>query len=169
MDRLEIKRVNRLQTMLINEWKDLDFNDRPIRLEWNIMHMYSCTQIAKMVAMKRGLDVELAAIIATLHDLAVVEGRFREDHDRLAGSYVVGAIERYNEQHRGDLAPITEEETEIILNAIITHSAKETMTELPYVELIKDVDSLDRYLYGLETEGAYATRTHRLLDEMKIH
>ncbi len=32
--------------------------------EWNIMHMYSSAQLAKLLAIKRGIDPELVALTA---------------------------------------------------------------------------------------------------------
>lgn len=38
----------------------------------------------------------------------------------------------------------------------------------PYVELLKDVDSLDRYLHGIITDGSYATRCQKVFQELAI-
>jgi uncharacterized protein len=49
------------------------------------------------------------------------------------------------------------------VNAIIQHSDKETNLGDSFVELLKDVDSLDRYLHGIKSEGAYLERINRVL------
>jgi hypothetical protein len=32
--------------------------------------------------------------------------------------------------------------------------------------MLKDIDSLDRYLYGIETDGAYEERVDKMLKEL---
>lgn len=45
---------------------------------------------------------------------------------------------------------------------------KETYTNDSFVELLKDVDSFDRYLHGVKTEGAYLERCNRVMKELGI-
>ena len=45
---------------------------------------------------------------------------------------------------------------------------KDNISDDPYTELLKDVDSLDRYLHGVSTEGSYATRCLNVLKELSI-
>lgn len=151
MDDLQIRRANRLMLMLFGEWKSHTNEDRPLKIEWNIMHMFTSSQIAKLYALKKGLDPEICAMTAVLHDIAVVEGKFRKNHDGLAAEYVKGAIKRYNDGGRYKLDPITDEETEIILSAVTVHGYKSDYSDNPYAEMIKDVDSLDAYLHGIDT------------------
>jgi uncharacterized protein len=66
------ERVSYLQAMLFNEWRYLSNDDRDLPIEWNIMHMYSSAQLAKLLAMKRQIDPEVASLAATLHDISVV-------------------------------------------------------------------------------------------------
>ena len=35
-------------------------------------------------------------------------------------------------------------------------------------ELLKDVDSLDRFLYGIEKKGAYRKRCRKVLEEIDL-
>lgn len=158
MDKLNVKRSNKMLGMLFDEWKHHTNEGRPLSIKWNIMHMYSSSQLAKLHAIKNGLDIELCSLIAILHDIAVVEGKFRKDHDSLAGSYVSKAIERYNKRYLQKGLGINAEEELLIIEAISTHSDKENFTELVYSEMLKDIDSLDRYLYGIETNNGYQKR-----------
>ena len=168
MERLETKRANRLMLMLFDEWKHHDNEGRPLKVEWNIMHMFTSSQIAKMYALKKGLDPEICAMTAVLHDIAVVEGKFRENHDELATGYVKGAVQRYNEGGRYNRGEITAEELELILSAVTVHGHKDEVSENPYAEMIKDVDSLDAYLHGLNTEKSRETRVRAFLEEVGI-
>lgn len=165
MERLNVKRANRLMAMLFNEWKVLDNDGRPQKIEWNIMHMYSSAQLATLYAKKNNLDIELCALIAILHDIAVVDGKIKEDHDKLAEEYVVETIRRYNDEIRGHLDPITQNESQIIIEAVTVHSDKETYTDNIYAEMLKNIDSFDRYLHGIRTEGAHEERTIKMLEE----
>ncbi len=168
MDKLNVKRSSRLLVMLYNEWRKHENIERPLKIEWNVMHMFSSSQLAKLYALKYEIDFELCSIIAILHDIAVVEGKFKSDHDSLAQKYVLGAINRYNNEYRKKLDPITDEEIEIILSAISVHSDKEIFSNNRYVEMLKNVDSVDRYLYGIKTEEAYSTRTESFLKDLNI-
>ncbi|HPJ22077.1 MAG TPA: HD domain-containing protein [Clostridia bacterium] len=168
MKDLEIRRANRMMLMLFGEWKGHGNEGRPLKIEWNIMHMFTSSQIAKLYALKKGLDPELCALTAVLHDIAVVEGKFRENHDGLATEYVKGAIQRYNEGGRYNLDPITEEETETILSAVTVHGYKSVYSKNPYAEMIKDVDSIDAYLHGLDTQKDRHIRVSGFLEEIGI-
>lgn len=168
MEKLDIKRANRLMLMLFAEWKPHDNEGRPLKIEWNIMHMFTSAQLAKLYALKKGLDPDLCAMAAVLHDIAVVEGKFRENHDGLATEYVKGAIERYNDGGRYNREPITDEEQELILSAVTVHGYKDEVSDNPYAEMIKDVDSLDAYLHGLNTEKSRHTRVRGFLEEIGI-
>ena len=67
------ERVCTLQAMLFDEWRKLNNDCRDLPIEWNVMHMYTSAQLAKLLASKRSIDPEKAALVATLHDIAVVE------------------------------------------------------------------------------------------------
>jgi len=168
MNKLYVKRASRLLVMLYNEWKIHENIDRPLKIEWNVMHMFSSSQLAKLYALKNNLKPELCAIIAILHDIAVVEGKFRENHDKLAGEFVLGAISRYNNSYRRKLEPISSEEIQIIVKAITVHGFKEVYTDEPYVEMLKNVDSLDAYLYGVKSENARGDRVEKMLEDYGI-
>jgi len=168
MEKLQINRANRLMLMLFAEWKNHDNEGRPLKIEWNIMHMFTSSQLAKLYALKKGLDPEICAMTAVLHDIAVVEGKFRENHDGLAVEYVKGAIKRYNDVGRYNREPITEKEQEVILSAVTVHGYKDDVSDNPYAEMIKDVDSLDAYLHGIRTENSRHTRVSAFFEELGI-
>lgn len=168
MEELNAKRAKRLMLMLYNEWKDFDNEGRKIRMEWSIMHMFTSSHLAKLYALRFSLDPDLCSMIAILHDIATIEGKITDDHDKLATGYVLGAIQRYNEDGRYKLDPITPAETEIILGAITVHSDKETYTEEPYAEMLKNVDSLEKYLHNVGAGEEQQKRSLLLLKEFGI-
>lgn len=168
MEELNVKRAKRLMVMLYNEWKDLDNEGRKIKMEWSIMHMFTSSHLAKLYALRFNLDPDLCSMIATLHDIATIEGRITQDHDKLATAYVLGAIQRYNDGGRYKLDPITPGETEIILGAINVHSDKDTYTDEPYVEMLKNVDSLEKYMHNVGADEEQQKRSRMLLKEFGI-
>jgi uncharacterized protein len=71
--KFQVKRLNRILGMLLHEMKDLPDDGRDFPIRWNIMHMYSTSQLAKLLAMHRGIEPELAGIAAALHDIGIVK------------------------------------------------------------------------------------------------
>ncbi|WP_427340741.1 HD domain-containing protein [Caloranaerobacter sp. DY30410] len=119
--------------MLLLEMKDLSDEDRDLPIRWNIMYMYTSSQIAKILALKRGINPEIAGIAAALHDINIVKTKEHKNHAKAAGRYVY-----------------------------------EIISDNPFVEILKDVDSLDRYLHGVKTEGLYCKRCIKILKEIGI-
>lgn len=169
-EKINVIRLNRIVSILLYEIKDLSDEDRDLPIRWNIMHMYSSSQLAKLLALKRGIDIELAGIALALHDIGAVMTKKRKNHAEIAEPYVREVIDKYNSRitDGGTLTEIKEEEIEHIAKAIINHSNKEEHTDDPLVELVKDVDVLDRYLHGIKTEGAYLKRCTNVLKELGI-
>lgn len=65
---MDVRRVNRIVSMLLEEMRDLTDEGRDLPIRWNVMHMFSSSQLAKVLALRRGIDAELASIAAALHD-----------------------------------------------------------------------------------------------------
>lgn len=168
MSQLDVERVNRIISMLFEEMKLLSDDERDLPIVWNVMHMYSSSQLAKLIALRRGMDVELAAIAGGIHDIAVIVTKKTNGHAKKSEIYVRELINKYNNKWREDLEIVTKEEENLLVNAIINHSDKETYSEDKFIELLKDVDSLDRYLHGVKTEGEYLIRCNRVLKELGI-
>ena len=106
---------------------------------WELKHSSTCLQIGRILALKRGLDIELAEIICVLHDIAVIETGMYQDHAR-KGAKIARELLRKT-------GGFTEAEITIICDAIAHHSEKDQHTEEPYRELIKDADVYDCSLY----------------------
>ncbi len=125
------------------------------------IHLYGVSQTASMLAMKRGLNVELGAIVGIFHDYYVYLTGVKEFHDQ-SGAEAVRPIIR-------DMGIFTEDEQRIILIAIFHHSDKKTIHS-EYDELIKDADVLQHYLYntGFKVKVKSMTRLKKILDELSI-
>ena len=163
---LSIKRLNRMLSMLLSDWKDLSDEGRDFPIRWNIMHMYSSSQLAKLLAIRRGLNPELAGMAAALHDIGVVATGRDEGHAQAAEKYVDDFIEAYHAKAGVKLTPITGQERDQIVKAVAHHSQKEIDSGDPFVELLKDVDSLDRYLHGIKMEAAHLERFNKVIGEL---
>jgi uncharacterized protein len=167
-ERLEVKRLNRILKMLLADMKDLTDEGRDFPIRWHIMHMYSSSQLAKILAIHRGIEPELAGIAAALHDIGAVMTKKHEGHAVAAEKYVFEFLKKYNDGSRAKLPIITQEEMDKIAKAILKHSEKETDSHDPFIELLKDVDSLDRYFHGVKTEGAHLDRCKRVMRELRL-
>ena len=103
------------------------------------VHLYGVSQTCALLALKRGLDVQLCAVAGMLHDSATYVTGDPTDHDRL------GALEA--ERLLGELGSFTEREIAIICQAISRHRAKGRVDD-PFDELLKDADVLAHTLYN---------------------
>ena len=167
-ERLSVRRLNRILTMLLLEMKDLTDEGRDLPIRWSLMHMYSSSQLAKLLAIHRGIDPELAGIAAALHDIGVVMTKKHRGHAEAASPYIYDFVKRYNRESGTKLTKVTEEEMEAVVKAVVQHSEKELNSNDPFVELLRDVDSLDAYLHGVEIEWGRLERCKKVMKELGI-
>ena len=168
---LPIWRLNRVLAILQTRIEGLSKEKkRETPIVWGAAHMYSTTQLAKIVALQRGLNAELAGLVCAFHDVYTLHTNKYEDHGPKAKEYIHEIVGEYNEQWSDKLGEISEAEVNLIYQAVKGHSDKSVVTELPYAELLKDVDSLDSFLYGFEPleDSAREERTRRMLNEFNI-
>lgn len=133
MDRLELIRckVDAIISKLANE------EDR----KFAYIHSYGVSQIAILLAGIRGLSSELAGISAMLHDIAI---------------YAQNCPHAVHAQKSAELSKellletqaFSEEEINVICNAISLHSNKLIRNDSRFAELLKDSDVLQHYLYN---------------------
>jgi uncharacterized protein len=160
------ERVCYLQALLFNEWKNLKSENRDLPIEWNIMHMYTSAQLAKLLAIKRKIDPEKASLVATLHDIAIVRSGKCERHGERAEPYIRDTIKNYNESIESEFM-ISKEEEDTFIEAISVHSNKNDFSKNELAELLKDVDCVDRYLNAVETNGVALERCQKALKELE--
>lgn len=118
---------------------DVPDSKREDSLLFEIKHAAGCTQIARILAQKRGLDVEIADVAATLHDISVVVSGIYKDHAQRGGPIA--------EEILRQVGGFTPAEIQTITLAVVHHSEKDVYSTDPYIELVKDVDVLDCSLY----------------------
>ena len=109
-------------------------------------HLYSVSKFAALLALKRGLNPEIAQASGMLHDIYQVTDGTTEQHGA-RGAIVAGEILR-------EVGLYSDEEIEIITTAIHWHSKKRKFHG-PYDELLKDADVLDHYFYNTDFPVKY--------------
>ncbi len=167
---LPVWRLNQVLTIIQERFHKLSDEGRRAPLVWSAMHMYSTTQLAKLVALKRGLNPEFAALVCAFHDIYTLHTGEYENHGQKADTYIREIVEEYNERCGNQLSTISEEEMEKIIEAVKGHSNKKAIVDDPYAELLKDVDSLDAYLHGFEAqeESGRLARRNKVAAELGI-
>jgi len=130
---------NRLELLRLDIDK-LIMSKQPGSSRYFIMHLYGVSRFCSLLALRRNLDVDLAATCGILHDI------YQITHGTIEKHAVKGAIEA--EKILRAIGLYSDEEIFIITEAISTHSKKRIVHESPYAELLKDADVLDHCLYN---------------------
>ena len=107
--------------------------------EYLLIHSNGCSQLAKILAIKRGVDVELSAIIGLLHDIGKVFTGKKENH---ANDGFIPSKELLEK-----VGGFSNDEIDLISNAIKNHSDKDKVGNWAD-EIAKDVDVIDCNLLG---------------------
>ena len=123
--------------MILNS--NLSDEERESSKVWELKHSSGCVQVGRILAERRGLNKEFAELICTLHDIYVVVTGKYSDHAHLGAPLA--------EQILRETKKFTHEEIKIITEAVFHHSDKHVYSKNPYVELAKDADTLDCFLY----------------------
>ncbi len=134
-----------------------------VSLQWTYMHLFSCSQLIKVYALEKGLSMELAAMTAALHDYGLLCTGIKQNHAETGADRLDDFLDTYNSLYGEKRGLVTPDERGIIRYAVRHHSEKEIVSDEPYLELLKDIDSLDRYLHGVPTGGVYLERVQRYI------
>ncbi|MDR2736671.1 MAG: HD domain-containing protein [Gracilibacteraceae bacterium] len=129
---------NRLES-LRNEIDKLIDKNQPKESRYFVSHLYGVSQFCVLLAVRRGLNTELAAACGMLHDIYQITAGEREKHAKKGAEQagrILKKIEAYSDQ-----------EIAIITAAISRHSKKHIVHE-PYDEVLKDADVLEHCLYN---------------------
>ena len=128
--------------------------------KYAIIHLYGVSQYASMLALQRGLDVELSAIAGMLHDIAQYQENIYQGHAERSGILAKELL-----MNTGMFQP---DEITIIVQAIHHHSDK-TNRHGPYDELLKDADVLQHYFYhpNQQISASEQYRLYYLLEAIK--
>lgn len=152
-----IKTLQRIYNLLDELDKENTTRDYPII--WEKVHATSCAQIGRMLAEKRNLDPEPAALACALHDIGRWISGQQTDH-ALKGEE---PVRRFLREWEGE-----ESIRELIVKAVINHSKKEEIGGW-LEELVKDADILDCYWHGDSiTKSFHILRLEKVLSELGI-
>ena len=100
-------------------------------------HLYGVSLAATILAKKRGMDPEIAAMAGMLHDLHAYKTGSYDDHAHKGADLARDIL--------GKLNLTSDEETETICSAIYHHDDKYA-TDSPMDELMKDADVIHHTL-----------------------
>ena len=133
--------------------------ERDYPIIWEKAHATSCAQIGRMLAEKRGVNLEQAALACALHDIGRwISGRQFEhapNGEVPARSFLA--------EKKG-----TEEIKDQIIQAIINHSKKDVVGT-PLEEIVKDADILDCHWHGEDImKPFHMTRLKKALGDLGI-
>jgi uncharacterized protein len=169
-DRFPAWRLNLILAIIQKKVENTAVEQRELPLVWSLMHMYSTMQLAKLLALRRGINPELASLTCAFHDIHTLLTGSTRNHGVNAAKHIQEIVTEYNQNSRGELPEITEEEADRIINAIAVHSDKKTVADDPLAELLKDVDSLDSYLHGMipGKQTGRIPRGNKVLKEFNI-
>ncbi|MBU5439166.1 HD domain-containing protein [Tissierella sp. MSJ-40] len=154
MNRLEI--VRHIVDKILMDQSDLE------ERRCGYVHLYGVSDICSLLALKRGLDVELCAIAGMLHDIWSYKTGCSVDHAKL------GSIEA--RKILNEINCFSEEEIDIICNSIFSHSNKQDIDNA-YSEILKDADVLQHYLYNtnLDINENEKDRLNMLFKELELN
>ncbi len=137
-----MNRLLKLENLLLDviNMQEGKIEDRDETLNWERIHMASSARLAWEMALERkNADPEIAACAAAVHDFGrILTGR-QKGHAE-AGYESVRVFLK-------ESGLFTEEETEIIAQAVKNHSSK-TKFGTAVEEIVKDADVVDCYQYG---------------------
>ncbi len=138
-----MNRIFTLQTQLLAAIDSYADGERDYPLSWERLHLASCAKIGQLLAVKRGVNPELAAIACSLHDFGrIVTGR---QANHAENGYE--PVKRFLTECGGFSA----EEIECLALAAKNHSSKQAVGT-PLEEIVKDADVLDCHQYGQSLE-----------------
>ncbi|MBP5224981.1 MAG: HD domain-containing protein [Lachnospiraceae bacterium] len=123
-----------------------------------IAHSFGVSLAAVLLAKKRGLDPECAAIAGLLHDLYAYQVQDYEDHARRGAAFAKKILE--------DLQVTSDTETVLICEAIASHDDLDK-EDASFSELLKDADFIQNKLTNPNTVIApeHQARHERLKKE----
>lgn len=138
----------------------------PFEKRCSFIHLYGVSMCCTMIAAKRGVNIELAAMAGMLHDFYLYynandPNRVFNDHGRL------GAI--FAREVLNNLQLTTQEETDMICSGIANHSDK-LKIDNDFDEVIKDADMLQKCLYDIDftPHETYKERYPKLIEEFGL-
>ena len=101
------------------------------------VHLYGVANFAALLAVRRGLNEELAYIAGLMHDISLLNSNDYENHCKNSAQMAKDILM--------DTKLFSEDEITIITNAILFHTDFEVYTDLLYNEILKDADIIQPF------------------------
>lgn len=136
-----LNRVERIEALVVNHILNskLDNEKRESSIQWELKHSSGVIQLAKMLAQKRGVNGELAVVAAALHDIYVILNGSYEEHAKKSSEIAKQILIESKQFSNNEITKICK--------AVAEHSNKQKYSDNKLIELIKDADCLDCFLY----------------------
>jgi len=138
--------IVRREMLKLIEDLDAPGMSRDETIQWEKIHMISSACIGYELAVRRGVDPEIASTACTLHDIGRVYTGKQQDHARAGYKHALDFLTELNRKYTG---LFTSGEIAEIAEAVSEHSNKD-VTGTPLCEIVKDADVLDLHYYGIE-------------------
>jgi HD superfamily phosphodiesterase len=152
--------ANRLE-QLRNEVDRLIMIHQPNNVRYFVNHLYGVSEYCALLALRRGLDPEIAATSGMLHDIYQVTRGTTEEHAVKGAKVAEKILKSMKAYNNAEIAVIT--------TAISRHSKKRKFHE-PYDELLKDADVMSHCFYntGFQLIDKDVDRYEKLLVELGV-
>ena len=142
---LDDDRVSKCERLVVDLLFESSLKDaeRESSICWELKHQASVRQFASMLALKRKLNVDICVVGAVFHDIySLVSGKYACHAQKSA---------EMTEIFIKEIGGFSVDELNKIYQMIHNHSDKHIFTDNPYIEIGKDIDVIDCFLY----EGAF--------------
>lgn len=147
--------MSRLQQLRLTINEILNTHERP----WGYVHSYGVSATCVLLAKKRGLDTEMAAVCGMLHDIATYMTGDHVDHAPR------GAVEA--ERILKEIGCFSPEEIELVRDAIHRHADKDAV-DGEMAECLKDADVLQHHLCNPGAPPTFPKRLAPVLAELDL-
>ena len=164
-----LSRSERIERIVLEEILNSKVPDsnRENSIAWELKHSSGVIQFARVLALKRELDLEKAVVGAALHDISAIRSGKYAEH-AVKGAEIARTILLKE--------GFSETECNEICDAIASHSDKLTVSKNALSELIKDADLFDCLLYDKniyyekpkDVQEAIKNRFRRICKELGI-
>lgn len=151
-------RLKNLRAFIANE---LNIMKDPDKRDSALLHLNGVSLAATLLAEKRGLDSELAAMAGLLHDMAAYRSGSYDDHAHRGADYAKEVLNAMGET--------TEEEIDQICSMIYHHDDKQVI-DSPLDEVLKDADVIHHCFNDLSkpVKDKEKARFNALIEELGL-
>ena len=151
-------RLKNLRAFIANELRNMEDMDKR---DSALLHLNGVSLAATLLAEKRGLDSELAAMAGLLHDMAAYRSGSYDDHAHRGADYARDVLRAMGET--------TEDEIDQICSMIYHHDDKHVI-DSPLDEVLKDADVIHHCFNDLSkpVKDKEKARFNALIEELGL-